>query len=112
VSLEDNPSHRLGTLVSYLEQHYREDIRIADMCRMTNMSRAAFYREFSRIFRQSPQEYVDVVRIQHASMLLLKTDRPVSEIALDCGFSDSNYFSRRFHQKTGFSPMDYRRRFR
>ena len=47
-------------------------------------------------------------RIQAAAERLLKTDDQISEIALDCGFRDSNYFSRQFRKRYGVSPRAFR----
>jgi len=47
-------------------------------------------------------------RIHQAKILLKNTQRSISEIALDVGFSDSGYFTRIFHRETGFSPENFR----
>src|SRR6185436_11138850 len=49
-------------------------------------------------------------RIELAKTLLRNGDESCTEIALACGFSDSNYFARLFRQKTGVSPTEFRRR--
>jgi AraC-like DNA-binding protein len=41
---------------------------------------------------------------------LASTDKTITEIAMEVGFSDSNYFSRVFHQETGISPLTFRRK--
>ena len=69
-------------------------------------------RHFQRVFRQctneSPVEYLLNVRVRHAAGMLRDTDRPVTEIAYDCGFADSNYFARCFRKVMNATPKQYR----
>ena len=51
-------------------------------------------------------------RIELAKTLLRNGDDSCTEIALACGFGDSNYFARLFKRKTGLSPTEFRRRAR
>jgi len=51
-------------------------------------------------------------RIELAKTLLANGDESCTEIALACGFGDSNYFARLFRRKTGVSPTEFRRRAR
>ena len=53
--------------------------------------------------------YVTTVRIGHARELLMYSRRSIKEIALDCGFSDQNYFSKVFLKETGKTPTQFRR---
>jgi AraC-like DNA-binding protein len=46
--------------------------------------------------------------VNQAQQLLLDTDKSITEIAMDVGFSDSGYFSRVFRREVGLSPTDYR----
>ena len=64
---------------------------------------------FKKVTGYSPIDYLLHVRLAKAGELLLKTSIPVSEIASDCGFNDSNYFSRQFRKTYGLSPRDYRK---
>lgn len=58
----------------------------------------------------SPLEYINMVRIHAACEYLKKTDKPVAEIALDCGFNTNSTFNRNFKQVMGISPMEWRKR--
>jgi AraC-like DNA-binding protein len=54
--------------------------------------------------------YLNHVRVSHALDLLTDGDKPLAQIASDCGFCDIYYFSRYFKQSVGVSPAEYRRR--
>ena len=54
------------------------------------------------------KEYLSYVRLEHASQELRSTDHSVTEVAINCGFSDSNYFKDAFKKMYGISPRAYR----
>jgi AraC family L-rhamnose operon transcriptional activator RhaR/AraC family L-rhamnose operon regulatory protein RhaS len=58
---------------------------------------------------RSPIDHLLHVRIQKATELLAGSDRTITDIAFDCGFTDSNYFTRQFRKTTGHSPSEYRK---
>ena len=66
----------------------------------------------SRLFRKktgiSISEYLYTKRLEHAMMLLARTDYPIYRIALMCGFSDSAYFMRFFRKRIGTPPSRFR----
>ena len=67
----------------------------------------------SRRFRRSAgiglHEYIVFVRLHHAAQELIATGDTITDIALRCGFSDSNYFKDSFKKKYGVTPRDYRK---
>ena len=52
--------------------------------------------------------YLLNLRLNHAAKLLATTDMPIMEVAIACGFEDSNYFSRAFNKNFHISPRAYR----
>ena len=76
------------------------------------MSKGNLIRVFRNATGQTPIEYLIDIRIQHATDLLSKTNLPISEIAYQVGFSDSNYFSRHFNDKLKTTPTNYRLNFK
>ncbi|OGV71921.1 MAG: hypothetical protein A3K19_07425 [Lentisphaerae bacterium RIFOXYB12_FULL_65_16] len=106
----ERPFLRLGEVLSYIELHYREPITVAQLTRMAHMSESSLMRQFHRVLSRSPIEHVIRVRILKAAEQLQRGDARVSEAALACGFTDSNYFSRQFRRIMGTSPREYRAR--
>jgi AraC-like DNA-binding protein len=53
-------------------------------------------------------EFVNEARLQHAARELRLSDRPIAEIALDCGYDNLGYFYRRFKARFGRPPRQYR----
>jgi AraC-like DNA-binding protein len=103
------PLLRLGELLSYLDRHYCEPISIEQMLPIARMSQSTLMRTFHRVFQRSPVDYLIRLRIQKATELLADGELRIGEVALACGFSDSNYFTRQFRRVTGRSPREYRK---
>lgn len=106
---EDRRLWRLARVAAHLETAYGERIRLDDLARSAGVSRNTLLRLFGTYYGVSPMQYLLSVRIREAQRLLRDTDLSVTEIASRCGFSDGNYFCRRFAQHAGVSPGRYRR---
>lgn len=103
--------NRLGEVISRLEREYREEWTIAAIARIAHMAPSTLIPVFRRATGYPPIDYLIRVRALKAAELLRQTNRPITEIALQTGFSDSNYFSRQFRRIHQLSPRDYRNRF-
>jgi AraC-like DNA-binding protein len=99
---------RLASVVSFLEQNYEKSIELQELVRLSGMPRRTFLRTFETCFGRPPITYLIDLRIRHACRLLQSTGTSITQIALQVGFNDSNYFSRKFHQITGITPREYR----
>ncbi|MCG3147372.1 MAG: HTH-type transcriptional activator RhaR [Verrucomicrobiae bacterium] len=99
---------RLGAVLTYLEKHYREPISMTQLIAVAGMSESTLARSFQRVFHHAPIEYLIRLRIQKACELLADPGARITEIALACGFNDSNYFARQFRRVLECSPSEYR----
>ena len=86
-----------------------ENLSIADIAAHFNMSTSYLAHFFKEYGQKSVIEYVNETRILHAKNFLEKEEIPISEIALRVGFSDINYFSRKFKAITGTTPTEYKK---
>lgn len=114
-SLSRNPKSkrllRIGDSISHLQRNLAQPISLDELVEISGMSRRNFIRTFEDTMGTSPINYLIELRIREASRLLRTTDRPITEIAFEVGFSDSNYFSRQFRNAVGLSPREYRKQF-
>ena len=101
---------RLTRMMQFIEQNYAKDITRERIMREGMTSNAVGTRIFKDLLGKTPFEYLIQTRIRHAAELLKNSDQSVSEIAYECGFHDSNYFSMQFRKVTGLSPREFARR--
>jgi transcriptional regulator GlxA family with amidase domain len=78
--------------------------------KVADLSVCYFVRAFKQTMGITPHEYLMRQRVELAMSLLAETDMPLSEIAVTAGFVDQSHCSRRFRQRVGMSPRDYRHR--
>ncbi len=71
-------------------------------------SSASVYRKLTALTGKTPSRYIRAFRLARAKKLLTQTDRSITSIALETGFSTPEYFSRVFKQETGMTPTGYR----
>ena len=111
-AVEYRPLIRLGTVLSHMEQHYAERIRVEDLIRIARMSPSGLLRAFRSTTGLAPMEYLIRLRINRACDLLRTGALNVTETAYRVGFSDSNYFTRQFRQVMQCTPREFCRRTR
>ncbi len=99
---------RLGDAIAHIETHYAEKISLNELAEKSHLSKRHFLRIFHECIGRSPIDHLMHVRIQKAADLLRHTDRTITDIAFDCGFSDGNYFTRCFRKTTNETPRQYR----
>lgn len=102
---------RLGEVISRMENNYRENWTVARLAKIAAMAPSTFLPVFREATGSSPIDYLLNLRLTKAAEILLKDDCAISEVAANCGFRDSNYFSRQFRKFYNCSPRDYRKRF-
>jgi AraC-like DNA-binding protein len=100
---------RVGQVMGELESQYARNWKLRDLAGLAHMSESNLLRVFREATGQTPIDYLMRLRLKHAMRLLRETDYPVSDIASQVGFPDSNYFARQFRRVVASSPREYRR---
>jgi AraC-like DNA-binding protein len=95
-------------VVEYIQINIARSISIARLSGEANLSTSQFRKRFHRLFGLSPNEFILRTRLQRAARLLKNTDDALIRIALDCGFCDQSYFTKRFRDFFGVTPHRYR----
>ncbi len=93
---------------SFVRSHMKEELQVAEIAAMVNMSGSYFSHVFKKEEGISFLEYVYRVRMEHARYLLESSDLKVNEIADEVGIFNPNYFSTQFKKSVGQSPLEYR----
>ncbi len=84
-------------------------LSVAELALLTNRSESTFKRDFKKYYNDSPAHWIKNKRLERASdLLLMEPEKPVSEIAWECGFENTSHFSTAFLSKFSKSPRDFR----
>jgi len=107
--LDTRKIQRMGEAVSYIEHNLSEDMTVAQLAERAHCTTNQLREIFQKAYGVSPLEYLTRARINRAMELLRDADWSITRIAFDCGFNDSNYFTRTFRKHTGTTPSTYRK---
>lgn len=100
---------RMKTVLSYIKNHYSEKITLKDLANAVHLSREELCRNFKRLTNYTPFEFINKYRIDKSIELLVNSEKSITSIALDMGFSDSSNFSRIFKQFKECTPLEFRK---
>lgn len=102
------PARQLQQILDYIDAHLEQEIKLANLAQLLDMSQFHFSRLFKQSLGISPYQYLLQQRVERAKQLLKTTDRLITDIALTCGFSSHSHLSKQFKQLTGMTPRAYR----
>ncbi|MDD3780914.1 MAG: AraC family transcriptional regulator, partial [Proteiniphilum sp.] len=102
----------ISKIVHYIEENYTEEISIDELTRLVPLSRRNFEIKFKEEMGTSIYQFILHCRIEYFANLLLTTDLPLFDLALQSGFNDSKNISRIFKKIKGFTPIEYRSKFK
>jgi AraC family transcriptional regulator len=100
--------HQLRQVLDYVHDALDQDIKLADLAALLNMSQFHFSHQFKQAIGTSPYQYLLQQRVERAKQLLQQTERSIIDIALACGFNSHSHLSKQFRQLTGTTPRQYR----
>ena len=99
---------RLNQLISWLEDHFAEEVCWESLADQFTLSLRTLYRQLKQYTGLTPQRYLNRLRLIKARHMLRHSDDSVTDIAFRCGFGDSNHFSTLFRREFDWSPRDIR----
>ena len=101
---------RLLRVIDYIHAHADQDLSLDQLADVAALSRFHWQRVFTAVMGASPATVIRSVRLNKASMLLVRTDLPVSDIARRVGYHNDRSFARTFKDSYGLSPAAFRKR--
>ena len=100
---------QVRSVTTYIDANLSASLSCEALARMARLSVSYFARAFKCTFGYTPHVFLMRRRLERAQGLMLKTNAPLAQIALDCGFADQAHLSRLFMRFTGERPASWRR---
>lgn len=103
----------LERVIAYIKENAASpECNVEKIAEHINMHRASLYRLFKKKFGISVKEYLQNYRLDQAAALLQSTDLAAKQIAVEVGIPDYPHFCKCFKEHNGYSPLEYRKRFK
>lgn len=110
--ITDDEINIVDKVKHYLELNRDKDITSEDICRHIGCSRSLVSHQFKACTGVGIREYLTMLRLEDAKILLKNSNLTITDIAFTVGFSSSNYFTNVFKKAAGMSPSEYRKQIR
>lgn len=107
----DSESRRVLNVKNYIDQHYKDEIRLEQLADLIGMTPTAFSRYFKHRTGKTLSEYILDIRLGYAARRLVDTTDTVAEICYCCGFNTLSNFNRQFRKRKGCSPTEFREKY-
>src|SRR5918996_618825 len=106
----EESNRRLLRARDAMDRTYAQPLDVPALARIAMASEAHFIRTFHATFGETPHRYLQRRRVERSMYLLRETERSVTDICFDVGFTSLGTFSRTFREIIGESPTEYRER--
>jgi len=103
-----NKMQRIDEIINYISGHYDDNLTTSSLSEKFFLNEHYFCHFFKEATGQSPVSFINRFRIEKAAKLLKNTDIPITQIAMNVGFEDPNYFTRTFKKYLGLTPTDFK----
>ena len=101
-------SYYVGRAIILVQHDLTADLRLKSIAEALNVNSSYLSSLFHKEYGCTLTEFISRQRIDRGIQLLQQTNKPVQEIAAECGIQDVNYFIKLFKKQTGFTPNRYR----
>lgn len=100
----------MHNMIGYIQQNYQHKITLSEIASAGNVCRSSCCEIFGLILHKSPVSYLTEYRLEKSIEMLNNLSYSITEIALQCGFNSSSYFTEIFHRNIGCTPSEYRKK--
>lgn len=101
---------RINKVCLFIQNNFQNKIYLKEVADLIYLTESNFCKFFKKATGKTYSGYVNEIRINEASRLLIQSDRTISQISFECGFETLSYFNRVFLNKKGITPSFYRKR--
>jgi len=107
----ESESARMNAIIGYVWKNFQSPITISDVAKIVNMAENSFSRYFSQRTRKPFVSYLNEVRLNFATKLLIESTKSITEISLESGFNNLSNFNRQFRAVYQDNPTNYRKNY-
>ena len=94
-----------------MERNYLYNLSIDEFARICHRSLSKFKRDFDMVFGIPPGKWIMEKRLEYASRLLFNSKKSITDIVIECGFTNITHFDRIFKKQFGVTPLQHRKKF-
>lgn len=105
----DSEISRLLPAVRFMSKEFRSSPTLTDIAKQVHLSPFHFHRRFTELMGLTPKHFLLECQIDEAKRELVSKNKPLPQLATDCGFAHQSHFTSRFKQSTGLTPTRWRR---
>lgn len=105
---EKKATFQLIPALRYIDEHYAEELRAADLARQCGLSEPHFRRLFAEHVNMPPMDYLNLIRVRQACSLMGRADLAMDQVASECGFSSVSAFTRNFKKFLYVTPYQWK----
>ncbi len=102
-------TQRINRVIDYLRGNLDRQVKLEELAKVACFSEFHFHRIFSAVSGETLNNFTNRLRLERAARFLRYTNRSLTDIAFDCGFSSSATFSRAFRSGYDTSPSQFRK---
>jgi AraC family transcriptional regulator len=103
------PAWKMTRVMGFIDANLDRPVRIEELAAIAKLSCSHFSRAFRSTAGEAPSAFVIRRRVERAEQLILLTDKPLSQIALECGMADQSHLTKLFRRAYGMSPGKWRK---
>ena len=108
LDLNENQLGRIKVVYGHIMENFKEEVSIKEIADKLNISEAAFYKFIKKQTKKTYTQIINELRINHASKLLMTSDKPISQICFESGYNNISYFNRKFKEVLKQTPLDFK----
>lgn len=102
--------NKLKKVVQHIHNNLDKKLTLPELAELTGWNMYHFARMFKKYLHDSPYQYLQKVRIEHAKKLMEENKLNVAQVALELGFENHSHFSQTFRKMVGMSPDTFRKK--
>jgi AraC-like DNA-binding protein len=100
---------RINKVCLFIQNNFQKKIYLKEVADLIYLTESNFCKFFKKATGKTYSDYLNEIRINEASRLLIQSDKTISQISFECGFETLSYFNRVFLNKKGITPSVYRK---